>query len=93
MIQRIDAKLERAGYPGGLRGADWVGVKLMSLIAFAVVFFLLGTFVLGSPVARPADRRRRWRGRVPRTRVLAREAASVRGRWRWCSSSRTRSTC
>ncbi len=50
IIQRIDAKLERAGYPGGLRGADWVGVKLLSLIAFAVIFFLLGTFVLGSPV-------------------------------------------
>jgi tight adherence protein C len=42
MIQRIDAKLEKAGYPGGLRGADWVGVKLMSLIAFAVIGFLLG---------------------------------------------------
>ncbi|MEO5986726.1 MAG: type II secretion system F family protein [Candidatus Limnocylindria bacterium] len=50
MLQRIDLKLERAGYPGGLRGADWVGVKLISLIAFAVVFFLLGTFVLGSPI-------------------------------------------
>ena len=53
MIARIDAKLERAGYPGGLRGADWVGVKLMSLIAFAVIAFLLGlligkgAFVLG----------------------------------------------
>ena len=45
MIQRIDAKLERAGYPGGLRGADWVGVKLMSLIAFAVIGFLLGLLI------------------------------------------------
>ena len=44
MIARIDAKLERAGYPGGLRGADWVGVKLLSLIAFVVIFFLLATF-------------------------------------------------
>jgi len=42
MIARIDAKLEKAGYPGGLRGADWVGVKLLALIAFAVVAFLLG---------------------------------------------------
>jgi len=41
-IARIDAKLERAGYPGGLRGADWVGVKLVSLIAFAVIALLLG---------------------------------------------------
>jgi len=50
MIARIDAKLEKAGYPGGLRGADWVGVKLMSLIAFVVIFFLLALFLTGSPV-------------------------------------------
>ena len=42
MVSRIENKLERAGYPGGLRGADWVGVKLLALIAFAVGFFLLG---------------------------------------------------
>jgi tight adherence protein C len=42
VIQRIDAKLERAGYPGGLRGADWVGVKFLALIAFAVIGLLLG---------------------------------------------------
>ncbi len=42
VIQRIDAKLERAGYPGGLRGADWVGVKLLALIVFAVIGLLLG---------------------------------------------------
>ena len=50
MIARIDAKLERAGYPGGLRGADWVGVKLMSLIAFVVIFFLLATLLTGTPI-------------------------------------------
>jgi tight adherence protein C len=33
MVARIDSKLQKAGYPGGLRGADWVGVKLLSLIA------------------------------------------------------------
>src|ERR671914_862622 len=42
MVARIDAKLEKAGYPGGLRGADWVGVKLLSLIGFAIIGFLLG---------------------------------------------------
>lgn len=42
MIGAIDAKLEKAGFPGGLRGADWVGVKLLALIAFAIVGFLLG---------------------------------------------------
>jgi tight adherence protein C len=41
-IARIDAKLEKAGYPGGLRGADWVGVKLMTLIGFAVLGLVLG---------------------------------------------------
>lgn len=38
----IDAKLEKAGFPGGLRGADWVGVKLLALIAFSIGGFLLG---------------------------------------------------
>ena len=37
MVVRIDAKLQKAGYPGGLRGADWIGVKLLSLISFAVI--------------------------------------------------------
>ena len=50
MIARIDAKLERAGYPGGLRGADWVGVKLLALIGFAILFFLLALFLTGSPI-------------------------------------------
>jgi tight adherence protein C len=47
MIQRIDAKLEKAGYPGGLRGADWVGVKMLSLIVFAVIGLLLGLLIGG----------------------------------------------
>ena len=51
MIARIDAKLERAGYPGGLRGADWVGVKILSLIAFAVIGLLLGLLVSGGQFA------------------------------------------
>jgi tight adherence protein C len=46
-IARIDAKLERAGYPGGLRGADWVGVKLVSLIVFAVIGLLIGLLLTG----------------------------------------------
>ena len=50
-IARIDAKLERAGYPGGLRGADWIGVKIMVMIAFAVLLFLFGLlFSGGSPI-------------------------------------------
>ena len=50
MVAKIDAKLERAGYPGGLRGADWVGVKLLVLIAFGVLGALLG-LVLGGGIA------------------------------------------
>jgi tight adherence protein C len=47
MIERIDSKLEKAGYPGGLRGADWVGVKILSLIGFAILGFLLGLLIGG----------------------------------------------
>ena len=51
VIQRIDAKLERAGYPGGLRGADWVGVKFLALIVFSVFGLLLGLLMGGGMVA------------------------------------------
>jgi len=50
MIARIDAKLEKAGYPGGLRGADWVGVKILAAIAFAVIGLLLGLLVTGGQI-------------------------------------------
>jgi len=46
-IAQIDAKLEKAGYPGGLRGADWIGVKLLALIGFAILVFLLGLLLTG----------------------------------------------
>ena len=46
-IAKIDAKLEKAGYPGGLRGADWVGVKLLALLGFAVLGFVLGLLIGG----------------------------------------------
>jgi tight adherence protein C len=36
VIARTDAKLERAGYPGGLRGADWMGVKILATIILGV---------------------------------------------------------
>jgi len=49
-IARIDAKLEKAGYPGGLRGADWVGVKILALIGFAILGFVLGLLLTsGAP--------------------------------------------
>jgi tight adherence protein C len=47
MIARTDAKLEKAGYPGGLRGADWMGVKFLSLIGFAILAFVLALLISG----------------------------------------------
>ena len=45
LIARTDAKLERAGYPGGLRGAYWMGVKILAAIVLgaAVALILLAT--------------------------------------------------
>ena len=45
IIARTDARLEKAGYPGGLRGADWMGVKILSTIVFAVIGFFLGLLI------------------------------------------------
>jgi len=42
VIARTEARLERAGYPGGLRGADWVGVKLLVAIILAILLLVLG---------------------------------------------------
>jgi hypothetical protein len=41
LIARADAKLEKAGYPGGLRGADWMGVKILSMIVLGVAVGLI----------------------------------------------------
>jgi tight adherence protein C len=50
LIARTDAKLEKAGYPGGLRGADWMGVKILSTIVLALVAFFLGLLMGGFPL-------------------------------------------
>jgi len=50
IIARTDAKLEKAGYPGGLRGADWMGVKILSAIVFAIAAFFLGLLIGGFPL-------------------------------------------
>ena len=51
MVARTEERLQKAGYPGGLRGADWIGVKLLAAIVAAILVFLLGMllggFVLG----------------------------------------------
>jgi tight adherence protein C len=49
LIARTDLKLERAGYPGGLRGADWIGVKLLFTLLFGggVAALMLATGRVG----------------------------------------------
>ncbi|HEX6139529.1 MAG TPA: type II secretion system F family protein [Candidatus Limnocylindria bacterium] len=51
IIARTDAKLEKAGYPGGLRGADWMGVKILSTIVLAIALFFLGLLMGGIRLA------------------------------------------
>ena len=50
VIARQDAKLEKAGYPGGLRGADWMGVKILVAIVAAIALFFLGLLMCGVQV-------------------------------------------
>ncbi len=47
MVARTEERLERAGYPGGLRGADWIGVKLLAAIVGGIIVFLLGLLLGG----------------------------------------------
>jgi tight adherence protein C len=50
IIARTDAKLEKAGYPGGLRGADWMGVKILVGIILPLMLFFLGLLIGGAPL-------------------------------------------
>jgi len=47
MVERTDLRLQKAGYPGGLRGADWIGVKFLSAFVGALVVFLLVLLLTG----------------------------------------------
>jgi tight adherence protein C len=48
IVARTDAKLEQAGYPGGLRGADWMGVKFLGAIVGGITVLLLLLLVTGT---------------------------------------------
>jgi len=50
MIEAAEGRLHRAGYPGGLRGADWMGVKVLSAICFSIGFTILFLFLSGFPL-------------------------------------------
>jgi tight adherence protein C len=45
---QTEKNLALAGNPGNLRVADWMGIKAISAVVFAILFFLLFTFVLGT---------------------------------------------
>ncbi len=45
---RTEKNLALAGNPGDLRVADWMGIKAIAAIIFAIVFFLVFTFLLGT---------------------------------------------
>lgn len=47
LIARAEARLERAGHPGGLRGADWMGVKMLAAIVGGLGGFALGLLMGG----------------------------------------------
>lgn len=50
MVDQAEERLHRAGYPGGLRGADWMGVKILASVLFAIGFTILFLSVMGFPV-------------------------------------------
>ena len=45
---QTEKNLALAGNPGNLRVADWMGIKAISAVVFAILFFLLFTFVLNT---------------------------------------------
>ena len=48
MVTRAQARLARAGNPGGLQGADWMGVKMLAAIGGALGGFVLGLLLGGA---------------------------------------------
>jgi tight adherence protein C len=45
---KTEKNLALAGNPGDLRTTDWLGVKAIGAIVFAIVFFLVGLFLLNT---------------------------------------------
>jgi tight adherence protein C len=50
LVEQAEDRLHRAGYPGGLRGADWMGVKILGAIVFAIGFTILFLGFMGFPM-------------------------------------------
>jgi tight adherence protein C len=45
---RTEKNLAMAGNPGDVRVADWLGIKAIAAVVFAVIFFVLFAFLLGA---------------------------------------------
>ena len=48
--QTTEKRLAMAGNPGNVRVADWLGVKAVSSVVFAILFFLVFAFLLGTGI-------------------------------------------
>ncbi len=48
--ETTEKRLALAGNPGDLRVADWLGIKAVAAIVFAIVFVVLGVLLLGFPL-------------------------------------------
>ncbi len=58
-IGRTESKLAEAGYPGGLRTIDFMGLKVVAAIAISgLTFLLLGA--LGQGISTARMRQKRW---------------------------------
>src|SRR5512141_2852266 len=45
-----EKNLALAGNPGDLRVTDWMGIKAIAAVVGAILFFLAGMFLLGTPL-------------------------------------------
>ena len=69
---KTEKRLAMAGNPGDLRVPDWLGIKAICAVVFAIIFFLVATFLMSfGVVGRDRRRRGRPRHRLHRSRVLA----------------------
>jgi tight adherence protein C len=46
--ERTEKRLALAGNPGELRVGDWLGIKVVSAVIFAIIFFLIFNFLLAT---------------------------------------------
>ena len=94
--RRTEKRLALAGNPGGLRVADWLGIKAVGAVVGAGLFFLLfgviGVLGLpGRPAARSSSSALMFGYTIPEFWLGGRVKQAPEGRS--CCRSRTPSTC